>query len=75
MCFSLPDAHYLWLERRYRRLYDDVIRSEVEVDYSMGASKYKGLKGGYWGAFRSVTVAPFYFGLGAVILIVGLLLG
>lgn len=36
------DAYYLFLERRYRLLYNDVAsRKEIEIDFTMDASAYE----------------------------------
>lgn len=70
--FSLLDAFYLWIERRYVRLHEEIIKQENGVpDFSMNTTEYKGTKGGYCGAFFSWSVAPFYIALALSILLVG----
>lgn len=73
--FSLLDAFYLWVERRYIRLHEEVIKEGSRVlPFSMDTKEYKNTKGGFCGAFFSWSVAPFYIVLALSILIVGVAL-
>lgn len=59
------DGYYLWQERLFRGLYDDV-RGSVSTDYSMNTSGAE-QGNGYWSALFSRMVWPFH--LAAVILV------
>ncbi len=56
------DGYFLWQERLYRALYDNVRRlKEEDVDFSMDTSGFKGGKGLTWPeATLSRTLVPFH---------------
>lgn len=58
--FWFLDAYFLWQERLYRELYDHVrTTNESDIDFSMDASKFAGLRKWYVTPF-SKTLLPFY---------------
>ena len=72
-CFSALDAYYLWLERRFRDLYDSVRHVDsTAIDFGMQTTQFAKKRGGYFGAFFSLTVLLFYGTLVCAVLIVGL---
>lgn len=59
--FAFLDGYYLWLERRFRALYDHVRASNTESDFSLDTRLFKSIRGGYLGAMKSGSVFHFYF--------------
>jgi hypothetical protein len=58
--FGLLDIYYLYLERAYRDLYEEVRnRSNEEIDFSMIVSKYKNRKN-FISTIISPSVSMFY---------------
>ena len=73
--FSFLDAYYLWLERRFRGLYNLVRQIAPQaIDFSMNTAQFAASRKGYLGAYFSITVIPFYVVLAGSVLLVGLLL-
>jgi hypothetical protein len=65
------DAYFLRQERLFRCLYDDVRRSDSEVEpFSMNVTGYRTVARPWWRTLFSNTLLAFY----AVILLVGLIL-
>lgn len=58
--FWLLDSFFLWQERMYRLLYDDVRqKEEPQIDFSMDASRFSSACKWYKAPF-SITLWPFY---------------
>jgi hypothetical protein len=58
--FWFLDSFFLWQERLYRELYDDVRQKhEDEINFSMDASRFSEKRKWYHAPF-SVTLWPFY---------------
>ena len=54
------DAYFLYEEKRYRKLYDNVrLLDEEKVDFSMSIKEIEGVSY-WWGAFFSKTLIPFH---------------
>tara|TARA_R110001592_G_scaffold42009_2_gene136700 strand:+ start:136 stop:531 length:396 start_codon:yes stop_codon:yes gene_type:complete len=66
LLFWYLDAHYLWLEKIFRELYDAVIKKEVN-SMSMDISNYKSNINSWKIAFRP-TIWPIY--LSEIILLI-----
>lgn len=58
LIFCGLDAYYLKMEQQYRDLYDKVLESPDETDYSMDASIYSK---SIWKAIKSPSVWLLYF--------------
>ena len=56
------DGYFIWQERLYRALYDQVRTSdEAAIDFSMDTSAFEGDSGRTWGAaVLSRTLVPFH---------------
>ncbi len=69
--FWLLDSYYLWQERLFRELYDEVrIKEESSIDFSMKFSQNAMDKHTYLKTVFSKTILPFYAVLiGTIILI------
>lgn len=69
--FWLLDGFYIFTERQYRDLYNDVAANNCKIPkYSMNASKYTdGNRKWFWGVF-SKTLIPFYLTIIATIVFV-----
>lgn len=65
--FGLLDGYYLWMERRFRGLYSDVIKGCDSITlFEMSISRYtvkQDLKYGYWHVLCSGSVCGFYLTL------------
>jgi hypothetical protein len=73
--FWALDGYFLWQERLFRNLYDDVRqRDEEEIDFSMDTSDVAKLAGGWWGASTSLTLRLFHGAILLTILIVMLVI-
>ena len=58
--FWFLDAYYLWQEKLYRKLYDEVRISTTEIDYSMDTSKLKNKLPCYFCICFSKTIILFH---------------
>ena len=69
------DGYYLWQERLFRALYDDVrTLKESEIDFSMDTRAFRtGCKGAWHGSTLSITLVPFYGALIIAIVLVVLI--
>lgn len=66
LLFSVMDCFYLVLERRYRKLYDEVRReTEVLPDFRMDVSG-RFQEGEAWQAYRSRSIAGMYLPVAVV---------
>lgn len=82
LAFGLLDGYYLWMERRFCGLYNDVIQGSSGIKlFEMSISRYTkkhDLKYGYWHVLRSWSVCGFYLlllAICAVVWIIGILMG
>jgi hypothetical protein len=58
LIFLVLDTFYLWQEKLYRDLYDD-IRTSTKTDFNMDVKKYKkAIK--YFLCIKSIAIWPFY---------------
>ena len=62
--FWFLDTYYLWQERKFRGVYNDVAGisenpKEIKL-FAMPVNLYTGGKYSYWNVFRSVTIWPVY---------------
>ena len=58
--FWILDGYFLWQERLFRKIYDDV-RAQTDTDFNMDIGKYKGQPKCSWiSAIFSVTLIIFY---------------
>ena len=66
--FWALDAYYLWLERCFRRLYDEVRRRpESDVDFSLDISSYKSSPARTWlRTCRCWHLICFYVSVGVI---------
>jgi hypothetical protein len=63
------DAYYLYQERLFRKLYDDVrTKADQDVDLSLDISSFR-TRGGWLSAVTSPTLLVFYLTLAAAIVI------
>lgn len=67
--FWLLDGYYLYQERLYRKLYDEV-RQQANVDYSLSTKKHDSGFSAWAGAMLSKTIILFYGITVGVLLIV-----
>lgn len=68
--FWLLDSYYLWQERLYRKLYDEVIvKKEDDIDFSMKPSTKALKENTFCNSVLSKTIWPFYSILLATVLI------
>ncbi len=59
--FWLLDSYYLWQERLFRGLYDEVREmTEGDINFAMSFSQANRKDHSYFGAFFSITIFPFY---------------
>jgi hypothetical protein len=71
LVFLFLDSYFLWQERLYRQLYEQVrLLDEPEINFSMDASSFAASEK-WWPALFSLTLAPFY---GAVVTIITIFL-
>lgn len=73
--FWCLDGYYLWQERLFRRLYDDVRTSPHPVNFSMNTEDVKERRPSYIDTLRSGTVSLFHLGICILTPLVGWLLG
>lgn len=67
--FWFLDSYFLWQERLYRALYDDVRqRTEGKIDFSMDASRFSAQRRWYKTPF-SIALWPFYLSVLAILVI------
>lgn len=68
--FWILDGYYLWQERLFRGLYDEVrTQDEVDVDFSLDTSEVRGVKP-WWRATFSSTLIRFHGSIVGVIVLV-----
>jgi hypothetical protein len=72
--FWFLDAYYLWQERKFRGVYNDVAGisehpKEIKL-FAMPVNLYKGGKYSFWDVFGSVTILPLY--LPVIVILVGI---
>jgi hypothetical protein len=72
--FWFLDAYYLWQERKFRGLYNDVAgvsknQQTIEL-FAMRPDLYKGSDYSYWKVFFSVTIWPVYAPVIAILFVV-----
>ena len=71
LAFWVLDGYFLWQERMYRELYNDVRQSEdPNSDFSMNAQPYKGKVKSWPKTCISITLAIFHGMVAAAIVIV-----
>jgi len=58
LALMLLDAYYLYLERNYRILYDEIREEKLPADFSMSLSNIT--KENYFSCIKSISVCPFY---------------
>lgn len=58
LALMLLDAYYLYLERNYRILYDEIREENLPADFSMSLSNIT--KENYFSCIKSISVCPFY---------------
>lgn len=69
--FYLLDGYYLWKERQFRALHDQVrIKEDNNIDFSLDVSKIKGWKYSWLGSLLSATLGVYYLSLVLAMLIV-----
>jgi hypothetical protein len=73
LIFWFLDAYYLWQERKFRGVYNDVAgitkNNKIEL-FAMPVNLYTGGKYSFWDVFGSVTVLPLY--LPVIVILVGI---
>lgn len=73
--FWFLDTYYLWQERKFRGLYNDVAgitkNNKIEL-FAMRPDLYTGGKYVYWNVFYSVTIWPLY--LPVIVILLGIYL-
>ena len=75
VAFWALDGYFLWQERLFRSLYDDVRqRNEEEVDFSMDTNGVPNPPGGWWRATTSLTLRLFHGAVVFTILVVMLVI-
>jgi hypothetical protein len=61
LVFWLLDTYYLTQERRFRGLYNDIIKKGSKVkDFDINISKYQNRDYSYWKVLFSKTICPLY---------------
>ena len=58
LALMLLDAYYLYLERNYRILYDEIREEKLPADFSMSLLNIT--KENYFSCIKSISVCPFY---------------
>jgi hypothetical protein len=75
LLFWYLDAYYLQQERKFRKLYDDVLPDDSEISlFSMQIQNYTDCKCCLWSTFFSKTIAWLYGTIVILLLIGGLIL-
>lgn len=73
--FWFLDAYYLQQERKFRGVYNDVIKKENNIPlFTMPINNYKGGVYSYYSAFKSKTIAWFYGTITVLLLLIGVFL-
>jgi hypothetical protein len=71
LVFWLLDGYFLWQERLFRGLYNEVRARKVEeIDFSMDTQRFQGEERSWPKAIFSVTLGIFYGSLIATMLVV-----
>ena len=72
IAFWILDGHYLYQERLYRKLYNEVRKqAPEEIDFGMNASRFKGEDNATWhGSIMSATMLLFHGILIAAVIVV-----
>ena len=68
LALMLLDTYYLYLERNYRILYDEIREEKLPADFSMSLSNIT--KENYFSCIKSISVCPFYIILFLMCLII-----
>ena len=67
LLFWIIDAYYLYIERKYRKLYKDIINDEKVTLFDMSTKKYESflgfLKAMFWSVSTIVMYLPIIVGL------------
>lgn len=82
LCFLALDVYYLNLEKRYRKLYQNIVVGRQEINFDLDVRKFKGTR--YrkrqrqdyvpiWESFKSPSIYLFYPWLIAILIIVVIL--
>lgn len=73
--FWIMDGYFLWQERMFRGLYDEVrqIDKEASINYGMNPYKYRGGENTWWNSIISITLRIFYGILLVIVLIMMML--
>lgn len=58
LALMLLDTYYLYLERNYRILYDEIREEKLPADFSMSLLNIT--KENYFSCIKSISVCPFY---------------
>lgn len=75
LLFWYLDAYYLQQERKFRKLYDDVLSDESEITpFSMPIQNYADCKCSLWSTFFSKTIGRLYGTIVVLLIIGGLIL-
>ena len=70
LMFWVLDAYYLWQERLFRKLYDDVrIKQADQIDYSMSTENFKSETTWPKAFFGSVSTTGFYPVIAVLVLV------
>jgi hypothetical protein len=69
--FAILDMYYLWMERRYRRLFTEQASLSSPPSFSLDTAKFSKKSCGFLGCLGSISIWAFYIPLAAVIAIVG----
>lgn len=70
LLFWFLDTYYLWQERKFRGLYNDVAgitKNQKVALFAMRPDLYTGGKYSYWSVFGSVTILPLYLAVVAIL--------
>ncbi|MBS3777503.1 MAG: hypothetical protein KGY70_20070 [Bacteroidales bacterium] len=72
--FWILDGFFLYQERLFRTLYDEVrMKNQDEIDFSMDTKRFRGGRQSWWSSFWSGALWPFHGVLFLVVLIITLL--
>ncbi len=76
LIFWLLDTYYLWQERKFRGLYNDVAgitKANKIALFAMRPDLYTGDKYSYWNVFGSVTIMALYLPVIGILAVVFIL--